>query len=195
MKQGLRRVISVQGLRPRFNAVSARPYTIPGMHRRASSWRVLIYLAATMLISPVAVIAASEFSSYATVDDDGLLRVGSRKVQLYGVYIPPTGNHCQTNISPPVCGSRASLALDFKIQGFVHCEQKHINRDRSITAVCYVNRTGFSEGDDLAAYLIQQGWALALPYAPYEYHALEKIARVQAAGVWGFTIDGIKKSH
>jgi endonuclease YncB( thermonuclease family) len=119
--------------------------------------------------------------------------VGNRKVQLYGIYIPPTGNHCRTFFSPPVCGSRAALALDFKIQGFVHCKQRYVNRDRSVTAVCYVNHTHFSEGDDLAAYLIQQGWALALPDAPFEYHALEKIARAQSAGIWGFTVDGIQR--
>ena len=194
MKQYLRRVITGQVLRRRFDTVPARPDAAAGMRRLASSWCVLVCFAASVLMLPMATASSSEFSSYASVDDDGLLRVGSRKVQLYGIYIPPTGKYCQTNISPTVCGSRASLALDFKIQGFVHCKQKHLNRDRSITAVCYVNRTGFSEGDDLAAYLIQQGWALALPNAPFEYHALEKIARVQSAGVWGFTIDGIQNN-
>ena len=141
----------------------------------------------------MASVSAREFSSYASVDEDGSLRVGNRKVHLYGIYLPPTGQHCRTFFSPPVCGSRASIALDFKIQGFVHCKQKHINRDRSITAVCYVNHTHTYEGEDLSAYLIQQGWALALPDAPFEYHALEKIARSQSTGIWGFTIDGVQR--
>lgn len=188
------KVMTGQRPRPRFEAASASAVDIPGM-RRLLPWRSsLVCIFSSLLVSVMSSVSASEFSSYASVDDDGLLRVGNRKVQLYGIYIPPTGNHCRTNFSPPVCGSRASLALDFKIQGFVHCEQKHVNRDRSVTAVCYVNRSGFSEGDDLAAYLIQQGWAMALPHAPFEYHALEKIARVQSAGVWGFTIDGIQRN-
>ena len=144
------------------------------------------------LLAPVPGVAR-EFSSYATVADDGSLRVGTRKVHLYGIYIPPTGHTCRTFFSPPVCGSRATLALDFKIQGFVHCEEKSRNRDRSINAVCYVKRSNFSQGEDLGAYLIRQGWALALPDAPFEYHALEKIARQQSAGVWGFTVDGIRR--
>jgi len=136
---------------------------------------------------------AREFSSYASVEDDGSLRVGTRKVHLYGIYIPPTGQHCRTFFSPPVCGSRATLALQFKIQGFVHCREKSSNRDRSINAICYVNRTNHSEGEDLGAYLVQQGWAMARPEAPFEYQALEKIARQQSAGIWGFTVDGIQR--
>jgi endonuclease YncB( thermonuclease family) len=145
----------------------------------------------TLLVSVTA--AAREFSSYASVADDGTLRVGTRKVHLYGIYIPPTGYTCRTFFSPPVCGSRATLALEFKIQGFVHCEEMSRNRDRSVNAVCYVRRSNFSQGEDLGAYLIRQGWALALPDAPFEYHALEKIARQQSAGVWGFTVDGIRR--
>jgi endonuclease YncB( thermonuclease family) len=136
---------------------------------------------------------AREFSSYASVDEDGSLRVGTRKVHLYGIYIPPTGQHCRTFFSPPVCGSRATLALEFKIQGFVHCREKSRNRDRSVNAICHVNVTNTSAGEDLGAYLIQQGWAMARPQAPFEYHALEKIARQQSAGIWGFTIDGVQR--
>jgi endonuclease YncB( thermonuclease family) len=138
---------------------------------------------------------AREFSSYASVEEDGSLRVGTRKVHLYGIYIPPTGQHCRTFFSPPVCGSRATIALEFKIQGFVHCREKSSNRDRSVNATCYVKRSNFSEGEDLGAYLIQQGWAMARPEAPFEYHALEKIARQQSAGIWGFTIDGVQRKR
>jgi endonuclease YncB( thermonuclease family) len=144
-------------------------------------------------LSVAATGVAREFSSYASVDEDGSLRVGTRKVHLYGIYIPPTGKHCRTFFSPPVCGSRATIALQFKIQGFVHCQEESSNRDRSVNATCYVKRTSFSEGEDLGAYLIQQGWAMARPEAPFEYHALEKIARQQSAGIWGFTVDGIQR--
>lgn len=157
-----------------------------GRMRGSSALAVAALLAATTGI-------AGDFSSYASVDEDGSLRVGTRKVHLYGIYIPPTGQHCRTFFSPPVCGSRATLALEFKIQGFVHCREKSRNRDRSVNAICHVNRTNASAGEDLGAYLIQQGWAMARPQAPFEYHALEKIARQQSAGIWGFTIDGVQR--
>lgn len=41
-------------------------------------------------------------------------------------------------------------------------------------------------GEDLAAYLLEQGWAVALPYTPFEYHVLERIARHKGFGIWGF---------
>ena len=164
-------------------------HCVPGSLRRGAVVGVIALV--TLLVAVTA--AAREFSSYASVADDGTLRVGTRKVHLYGIYIPPTGYTCRTFFNPPVCGSRATLALEFKIQGFVHCEEKSRNRDRSVNAVCYVRRSNFSQGEDLGAYLIRQGWALALPDAPFEYHALEKIARQQSAGVWGFTVDGIRR--
>ena len=43
----------------------------------------------------------------------------------------------------------------------------------------------------LAAYLIERGWAMALPGAPFEYHAIERIARSREVGVWGWPVDAI----
>ena len=91
------------------------------------------------------------------------------------------------------CVARAALALDFKIQGFVRCFVQEKNRDRSVNAVCYLGRSTFSDGLDLATYLIEHGWALALPDAPFEYQAAERIARHNNRGVWGFSVDSIQK--
>ena len=91
------------------------------------------------------------------------------------------------------CDSRVVLALDFKVKGFIRCFPQSENRDGSLNAVCYVNRTGFDPGEDLAAYLLERGWALALPQAPFEYHALEKIAISQEVGVWGYPVDSIRR--
>jgi endonuclease YncB( thermonuclease family) len=110
---------------------------------------------------PVAT-GASELVSYARVQPDATLLVGSRTVRLYGIYIPPTGRTCRSNLRPVKCGSRAVLALDFKIRGFVRCERLHKH-----------------------AYLIERGWAVAMPGGPFEYQVLERIARNRGMGVWG----------
>lgn len=130
---------------------------------------------------------AADLISYASVREDGSLLVRGRTVRLAGIYIPPTERICRTFISPVRCGPRAVLQLDFRIGSrFVHCERQGRNTDGSISATCRVN------GEDLGAWLISQGWALATPDAPFEYHALERIARSRQIGVWGFAVDAVE---
>ena len=136
--------------------------------------------------------ASRELHSYALVQDDGSLLIAGKRVHLYGIHLPDTQRRCRSVISPPRCGSRAVLALDFRIQGFVHCYPQTKNGDGSLNAVCYVDRGRFDEGEDLAAYLLEQGLAVASPNAPFEYHALERIARHRNRGVWGFAVDSIR---
>jgi endonuclease YncB( thermonuclease family) len=119
-----------------------------------------------------------------------LLSVGGYLIQLYGVYIPPTEQTCSTFIRPMPCGTRAALALDFKIAGeFVHCAERAKNQDGSITASCSAGR------EDLSEWMLQRGWAVALPDAPFEYAVMEKIARSRGIGIWGIPIDLIPKGR
>lgn len=129
-------------------------------------------------------VRADEISSYAFVQDDGSLRVSGYTIRLFGVYIPPTAQSCRSFERPVTCAPQAALALDFKIGAdFIHCNPQARNDDGSVTAVCRVGDT------DLSAYLLSRGWALALPDAPFEYVALEKIARQRGLGVWGLSVE------
>lgn len=136
-------------------------------------------------------VSAREISSSASVNEDGSLRIAGKTVHLYGIYIPDTDRTCSSNSRPTVCGSRAVLALEFKIDGFVRCDILKENADRSVVGWCRVKSGSFSEGEDLSAYLLQRGWAVALPDAPFEYQTMEKIARNQQVGVWGLPVDSI----
>lgn len=129
--------------------------------------------------------AHADVSGSAFVQDDGSLRIRNQTIHLWGIYIPETLEDCMSFQRPPQCGPRAALALEFRIQGFVHCEERAHRRGRVLEAVCYADRDRFDEGTDLAAYLLSQGWALAQPGAPVEYHLLERIARETGLGVWG----------
>lgn len=146
-------------------------------------WVPVLALSLLLALSAAAV-RADEISSYAFVQDDGTLRVSGYTIRLFGIYIPPTAQSCRTFERPVTCAPQAALALDFKIGAdFVHCIPQTHNDDGSITAVC---RAG---GTDLSAYLLERGWALALPDAPFEYVALEKIARQRGFGVWGLPVE------
>lgn len=161
------------------------------------SWQHIRVLACPLL-AHVALwsmpLAATEISSYAAVNEDGTLRIKGKTVHLYGIHIPKTGRTCSRNKLPPVCGSRAVIALDFKIDGFVRCEIVDRNRDGSVVGWCRVKASHFSEGEDLSAYLLQKGWAVALPDASIEYQTLEKIAQSRQLGVWGTPVDNIIRS-
>jgi endonuclease YncB( thermonuclease family) len=140
-----------------------------------------------------AALQAWEISSSAIVNEDGTLRISGKTVHLYGIHIPDTDRTCKTWRVPPVCGSRAAVALEFKIDGFVRCEIKDRLADGSVVGWCRVNSSAFDEGEDLSAYLLQQGWAVALPDAPFEYQTLEKIAQNRSFGVWGMPVDNIRR--
>lgn len=156
----------------------------------AHPFRVAALLAIlAALVAPLPAAGSREIVSYARVQDDATLRVGRQIVRLYGIYIPETSRTCQTTLRPVRCAPRAVNALEFKIQGFVRCERTRRHRDGSVTAVCY------NDGEDLSAYLIERGWAVALPNAPFEYTVLEKIARHRNMGVWGMHADVITRTR
>lgn len=134
---------------------------------------------------------AREFEGHAIVRDDGSLLIKNRVVHLYGIYLPATNRQCRDWISPVRCDERGVLALDFFVKGFIRCVERADNADGSIQARCWRDRSSFDPGTDLAAYLIERGWALALPNAPFEYHAMERIARSRGLGVWGWPVDSV----
>jgi endonuclease YncB( thermonuclease family) len=125
-----------------------------------------------------------EISSFAFVQDDASLKVDGYLIYLYGIYVPPTGHTCYSFIRPSPCGSRAALALDFRISGdFVHCLPRVSNPDGSLVASCSAGN------EDLSEWMLRHGWAVALPDAPFPYQAQERIARSQGIGIWGIPVE------
>lgn len=159
-----------------FNVKTGKPLLM--------AWLVVLAPMATLLPG----VARAEISSFAFVQEDGSLRVAGNLIHLYGIYIPPTEQTCYTFIRPVPCGSRASLALGFKISGdFVHCVPTATQADGSLTASCSV------ANEDLSAWMLQRGWAVALPDAPFEYAAMERIAQSRGIGIWGTPVDIIRR--
>jgi endonuclease YncB( thermonuclease family) len=134
--------------------------------------------------------AMYEIVGRAFVQDDCTIEINNHVVHLYGIYIPPSAREDRCwNLRRGPCTARA--ALDFRVQGFVHCYPQGKYDDGSLSAVCYVNQTTFHQGIDLAAYLLQAGYALATDDAPLEYRAYERKAQSLGLGVWGFPVDTI----
>jgi endonuclease YncB( thermonuclease family) len=160
-----------------------------GNQMRKTLFSALAILAVWAAVANLPLAAAqSEISSFASVQEDGSLKMSGSLVRLFGIYIPPTDQTCSTFIRPMPCGTRASLALEFKISGaFVHCQPRAMNPDGSITASCTMDR------EDLSVWMLQRGWAVALPDAPFEYRTLEKIAQSRGIGIWGIPVETLRR--
>ena len=100
--------------------------------------RLLTVAAVTFFLS--AMPSFAEFSSYALVQDDASLVIQNKVVRLFGIYIPDHGQFCDAKFRPAFCGNRVATALNFKIQGFVTCEEMGAYDDGSISAVCWTRR-------------------------------------------------------
>ncbi|MDX1527355.1 MAG: nuclease-like protein [Gammaproteobacteria bacterium] len=161
--------------------------TIERRVERARRW--LGALASALVLLPLYSYAGDDLTSYALIHDDATLNVAGRHLRLHGIHIPASERTCEHRIRPARCGSRAARALRFKIQGFVSCRLGGKYDDGSIAAYCR------ADGQDLGAYLIERGWAVALPDAPFAYHVSERIARHRGFGVWGFSADRITSAR
>ncbi len=121
----------------------------------------------------------SSLSGNVFVQEDATLRIEGRTIHLFGIYVPATDETCYFFVRPIPCGPRASLALEFFIGArFAHCDIIRQRPDGTLEGLCR------ARGEDLSAWMVGNGWALALPYAPFEYHALERIARTRGLGIW-----------
>lgn len=140
---------------------------------------VVLYVG--LAVAPLPLMAA-DISGNPFVREDASIGVDGRTVRLYGIYVPPTEKACNESTRPLTCGTRASLALEFHIGvEFIHCEEKSRNGDGTINGLCRVR------GEDLSAWMLRKGWAVALPDAPFEYQTFEKIARSHGVGIWGLS--------
>ena len=116
-----------------------------------------------LVVSGSPLVAAYEFTGSAFVQDDGTIRIRNRTVHLWGILIPDTREDCVTYRRPLSCGPRAILALERKIEGFVRCVEMTRYHDGTFDARCFIDYGQFDDGIDLAAYLLNRGWAVALP--------------------------------
>jgi endonuclease YncB( thermonuclease family) len=175
-----------------------RPAALPGHAAGRRAARLLgrpalglvgIALAALLLAGAA---GAAEIQSYAIVQDDASLRVQGKTIRLFGIYLPSTSQNCRADFRPPICGDRAARVLEVLIRGFVRCLPQAKLADGSISAICYTDASSITQPPiDLGARLIEEGLALARPEAPFEYHALERLAEANGRGLWGFQVDRI----
>jgi len=119
----------------------------------------------------------------ATVIDADTLDIRGKRIRLHGVDAPESAQSCQGADGKAYrCGQRAALALADRIgTATVSCEQTDTDRHRRIVAVCS------ARGENLNAWLVSEGHALAYRQYGKDYIPQEDAARGAKRGVWAGT--------
>ena len=119
----------------------------------------------------------ADVSGIARVLDGDTIEIGTVRVRLWGVDAPEGRQECLAQGRPWPCGRRATQALADRIDGRrVVCEER--DRDGRIVAVC------MHRGNDVNAWLVREGWALAFRRFTRAYVDEEAAARSARRGLW-----------
>ncbi|HEX9463883.1 MAG TPA: thermonuclease family protein [Alphaproteobacteria bacterium] len=141
-------------------------------------------LAACLVLALVATASAAhaaEITGPAHVIDASSIDIGGRPIRLYGIAAPAESQICERNGAAWRCGQDASWALAERLERhWVLCDTMDDAAPEASTAICYL---GGRQGLDVAAWLVDQGWALADPAAS-DYAAQEQAAQKTGRGLW-----------
>lgn len=122
----------------------------------------------------------SELTGVASVIDGDTIEIHGARIRLHGIDAPESAQLCiDANDKPWRCGQRASLALAERIgRAPVSCRRTDTDRYGRMIAVC-------SRGtEDLNAWLVAEGWAVAYRRYSGDYVAREDEAREARRNIW-----------
>ena len=131
---------------------------------------------ACIVLSAVAVAwpVHADVSGWVQVIDGDTIEVAGTRIRLFGIDAPERGQGCQDEGELWACGGLARLRLEDRISGHtVVCEERDQDRYGRIVAVCR------ADGEDLNAWMVSQGWALA--YHRYSQAYVDEEADAKAA--------------
>ncbi len=109
----------------------------------------------------------------------GMLIVRGQNIVLWGVDAPDRMQNCRRNNKEWHCGRHAAYALIDKTKDQdVRCADRDLDEFARIQAVCFIGE------EDINAWLVKEGWALAYPWHTEDYVDLEIAARDAKKGLW-----------
>jgi len=115
----------------------------------------------------------------ASVIDGDTIDIHGTRIRLHAIDAPESRQVCFVQKKETRCGQRAAFALADKIGASpVSCEPKDQDRYGRMLAVC---RLG---GEDLNAWMVAQGWALAYRRYSRAYVEHERQASIAKVGMW-----------
>ena len=121
----------------------------------------------------------ADLTGRARVIDGDTIEVGTARIRLFGVDTPESAQHCMSSGRRWPCGQQATQALAGHIGGrSVACEERDRDRYGRIVAVCR------HAGQDVNAWLVREGWAMAYRRYSTAYVGEEAAAKAAQRGVW-----------
>lgn len=145
--------------------------------------RPLLLFAALATVSAASANSA-ELAGRATVIDGDTLELGSARIRLYGIDAVEAAQSCTTDGKSWPCGRYATGRLKaLTATRPVLCEARDTDVYGRMVAQCRV------DGVDIAAAMVEDGWATALPQFTTQYVALESLAKKGRRGIWNSAFD------
>ena len=115
----------------------------------------------------------------AKVLEGDTIEINGTQVRLFGIDAPENGQTCTIKRKPFRCDRAAASALADKIGArIVECEPKDLDIYNRIVSVCFV------EGEDINAWMVARGWALAYRQYSRDYVSQEERASKAKLGMW-----------
>ena len=121
----------------------------------------------------------ADVAGRARVIDGDTIEVGSVRIRLFGLDAPESAQRCLAGSRHWPCGEQATRALVGRIDGrSVACEERDRDRYGRVVAVC---RYG---GQDVNAWMVREGWAMAYRRYSSAYVGEEAAAKAAKRGLW-----------
>jgi endonuclease YncB( thermonuclease family) len=119
----------------------------------------------------------------AWVADGDTLEISGVRIRLGGIDAPELDQSCTDDKGQTwSCGRAATQELRTLIRGRdLKCEHKGKDQFQRVLAVCFL-----SDGSDVNAWMVRQGWALAFSYGG-TYQSEQDEARAAKRGIWAGT--------
>ena len=115
----------------------------------------------------------------AKVLEGDIIEISGTRIRLFGIDAPENGQTCTIKRKPFRCDRTATSALADKIgTRIVECEPKDLDIYSRIVSVCFV------EGEDINAWMVARGWALAYRQYSHDYVSQEERASKAKLGMW-----------
>jgi endonuclease YncB( thermonuclease family) len=142
--------------------------------------RLAFFAIAALILASTLPGAGADLIGHPSVIDGDTIELHGTRIRLFGIDAPESRQSCSDAVGHSYrCGQKAAFALADHIDGgAVSCDPRDIDHYGRTVAVCYL---GY---EDLNAWMVAQGWALAYRRYSTDYVPQEDAAHAAQLGIW-----------